>query len=66
MAGGGGGGAGPPTTKGDRNLHGYGLKSIRATAERYGGSATVQAEDGWFTLGIMIPIPAGQAGQTEE
>ncbi len=56
----------PPTTKGDRNLHGYGLKSIRATAERYGGSATVQAEDGWFTLGIMIPIPAGQAGQTEE
>ena len=56
----------PRTTKGDKSLHGYGLKSIRATAERYGGSATVQAEDGWFTLGIMIPIPAGQAGQAVE
>lgn len=56
----------PRTTKEDKSLHGYGLKSIRATAERYGGSATVQAENGWFTLGIMIPIPAGQAGQTVE
>ena len=56
----------PRTTKGDKSLHGYGLTSIRATAERYGGSATVQAEDGWFTLGIMIPIPAGQAGQAVE
>jgi len=53
----------PRTTKADKTLHGYGLKSIRATAERYGGSATVQAEKGWFTLGIVIPIPAVQAAE---
>lgn len=47
----------PRTTKADKSLHGYGLKSIRATAEKYGGSVTVQAEHGWFTLGIVIPVP---------
>lgn len=53
----------PRTTKADKELHGYGLKSIRATAERYGGSVTVQAEKGWFTLGIVIPIPAVQTAE---
>ena len=48
----------PRTTKEDKGLHGYGLKSIRATAEKYGGSMTLQAKDGWFTLGILIPLPA--------
>ena len=47
----------PKTTKEDRGLHGYGLKSIRATAEQYGGSVTLRAEDGWFTLGVLIPRP---------
>lgn len=51
----------PRTTKADKELHGYGLKSIRATAERYGGSVTVQAEGGWFTLGIVIPLPKERA-----
>lgn len=49
----------PRTTKTDKSLHGYGLKSIRATAEKYGGSVTVHAERGWFTLGIVIPLPSG-------
>ena len=56
----------PRTTKADKSLHGYGLKSIRATAEQYGGSVTVQAEGGWFTLGIVIPIPPDTAGETVE
>lgn len=60
------GGELPQTTKRDKNLHGYGLKSIRATAERYGGSVTVQAEKGWFTLSVVIPIPPGGAGNTME
>lgn len=51
----------PRTTKADKSQHGYGLKSIRATAEKYGGTVTVRAEAGWFTLGVLIPIPA--AGQ---
>lgn len=50
----------PRTTKEDRGRHGYGLKSIRATAEKYGGSMTLKAEKGWFVLGVLIPIPAGR------
>lgn len=60
------GGELPQTTKGDRSLHGYGLKSIRATAEKYGGSVAVQAENGWFTLSVVIPIPPEGAGDTVE
>ena len=56
----------PKTTKEDKGLHGYGLKSIRATAEKYGGSVTLQAENGWFTLGILIPQPMGALSQTME
>ena len=56
----------PKTTKEDKGLHGYGLKSIRATAEQYGGSVTLRAENGWFTLGVLIPRPMGTVSQAEE
>lgn len=46
----------PGTTKKDRQNHGYGLKSIRATAEKYGGSAAVHVSDGWFELRVLIPL----------
>lgn len=46
------------TRRHDRSRHGYGLKSIRYTAEKYGGSMTVNAEDGWFVLRILVPIPS--------
>ena len=46
----------PRTTKADSRFHGYGLKSIRHTAEKYGGSATVRAENGWFELRVLIPL----------
>ena len=45
----------PATTKNDKRYHGYGLKSIRSTVEKYGGSVAVHGEDGWFELGILIP-----------
>ena len=45
----------PRTTKAEKGLHGYGLKSIQATVEKYGGSVTVHAESGWFELRILIP-----------
>lgn len=46
----------PHTTKADKGLHGYGLKSILATADKYSGSATIHAADGWFALSILIPL----------
>ena len=45
----------PATTKRDKRYHGYGLKSIRSTVEKYGGSVAVHGEDGWFELGVLIP-----------
>ena len=43
------------TTKADNGYHGYGLKSIRYTAEKYGGFVTARVEDGWFRLQILLP-----------
>lgn len=47
----------PETTKGDNFFHGYGLKSIQTTAERYQGTMTVQIDNNWFELVLLIPIP---------
>lgn len=41
----------------DRTRHGYGLKSIRYTAEKYGGSMTVNVEEQWFVLRVLLPLP---------
>lgn len=46
----------PVTTKADRDYHGYGLKSIRYTAEKYGGSMAVEVCDGWFQLTLLFPL----------
>jgi len=46
----------PVTTKGDHDYHGYGLKSIRHTVERYGGHMTVRAEKGLFSLKLLFPL----------
>lgn len=50
----------PVTTKADREYHGYGLKSIRYTAEKYGGSMAVEASDGWFQLTLLFPLQPDQ------
>lgn len=53
----------PPTTKGNKLYHGYGLKSIQAAAQKYGGSMTISSKDNWFCLQILIPIQEeGTAG----
>ena len=46
----------PETTKPDKRYHGYGLKSIRSTVEKYGGTISITGEDGWFGLDILIPL----------
>lgn len=47
----------PETTKDNHMTHGYGMKSIRYTAEKYKGVMTVNAKEGIFTLQVLIPIP---------
>lgn len=47
----------PVSTKGDDKFHGFGVKSIRYSAERYGGTVTITTENHWFHLKILIPLP---------
>lgn len=44
------------TTKKDERFHGYGLKSIKYTVEKYQGIMTAGVEDGWFKLKIILPM----------
>ena len=46
----------PATTKGDTFFHGYGLKSLRYTARKYGGEVDVTTEEDWFVLKVLIPL----------
>ena len=46
----------PVTTKHDRYLHGYGMKSIQKTVQKYNGSVVASQENNWFMLRILIPI----------
>lgn len=47
----------PKTTKGSTAFHGFGVKSMKSIAEKYGGSLRISTEDGWFRVGILIPRP---------
>jgi signal transduction histidine kinase len=47
---------GLPSTAKDARYHGYGMKSIQSIVEKYNGSMTVKAEDGWFELRVLFPI----------
>lgn len=53
----------PVTTHSDpQQFHGYGMKSMRAIAQKYGGELTVKAEDGVFRLTIwLVSTEARQA-----
>lgn len=52
----------PKTSKDNsRHEHGYGLRSIRALSEQYGGGMEVSTEGGIFTVQVLIPIPEGKS-----
>lgn len=51
----------PLTSKEHARGHGLGLRSIRAAVERYGGTLQIEAEDGRFTLNILVPRAAPEA-----
>ena len=55
--------AGLPSTRKDARYHGYGMKSIRSVVEKYNGSMTVKAEDGWFELRLLFPVPQSTADE---
>lgn len=47
----------PLTTKADTANHGFGVRSMRAIARRYGGSLHAGAQDGVFYLNVLLADP---------
>ena len=43
------------TTKSDEKSHGYGIKSIKYTADKYDGAVYINSDNNWFDLKIAIP-----------
>ncbi|MDR2043867.1 MAG: GHKL domain-containing protein [Clostridium sp.] len=48
--------AGLVSTKQDSGIHGIGVKSVKKTAEKYGGYLEYLAEEGVFTAVLVLPI----------
>ncbi|MGN0505057.1 MAG: ATP-binding protein [Lachnospiraceae bacterium] len=46
----------PASTKKNKQFHGYGIKSIRYTVNKYDGAVYIDTENQWFDLKILIPL----------
>lgn len=46
----------PITTKGDRQCHGFGVKSIKAIASEYRGELSIRHDEEAFSINVLIPI----------
>lgn len=44
------------TTKGTKEFHGYGIDIIKKTVKKYGGETTIEFEEDFFLLTIMLPV----------
>lgn len=44
------------STKLDKSHHGYGIKSVKYTADRYDGAVHINTDNNWFDIKIAIPI----------
>lgn len=42
------------TTKSDKDNHGFGIQSVKETAEKYGGMVLMEADEGIFTTILML------------
>jgi hypothetical protein len=47
----------PQTTKNNTDYHGFGTKSIRHVVEKYHGNCTMESQDGFFIVDILLPLP---------
>ena len=46
----------PVTTKSKKKeFHGFGIRSIRYTVNKYGGAVSITQKDNWFELKVLIP-----------
>ncbi len=45
----------PITTKNDKRYHGYGIKSIKHSVEKYGGYVNITNNNNWFRVEMLFP-----------
>ena len=57
---------GLPQTTGDTQWHGFGMKSMARTAEKYGGALSVSEEGGRFQLDILLLNLTEEVSQQRE
>ncbi len=50
----------PSTTKSDKRMHGFGLRSMGYIVRKYDGMLNVSDEDDCFSVKMLIPIPQGK------
>lgn len=55
-------GGDPRTTKKDKAYHGFGIASMRRTAEAYGGTLGLTAEGSTFCVNVLLPYPVTKRG----
>jgi len=46
----------PVSTKPEGAYHGYGIKSVRRAAGKYGGAVTVHNGEEWFEINVVVPL----------
>lgn len=44
------------STKKNKDLHGYGIKSIQYIVNKYDGAMDISAENQWFSLKMLLPL----------
>lgn len=44
------------STKKEKEFHGYGIKSIRYTVNKYEGAVSIDTQNQWFDMKILIPL----------
>lgn len=45
----------PVTSKKDKNIHGFGINSIKTLARKYGGEINIHDSNNTFSLQVIIP-----------
>lgn len=45
------------TSKGDGFLHGFGIRNIKKTVEKYDGQCLINQENGLFRMKLLLPLP---------
>jgi len=54
------------TSKPNSSFHGYGLKNVKNALKKYNGELDIKRSDNEFMISIVLPIPVGKLGESEE